>query len=84
MKKFLVWIVRSPDFTGDSITGHREHLQKLREAGKLVLAGGFADQTGGAYIIQCESIEAAEDLIKKDPMNNASEAFYQLKEWNAS
>ena len=84
MKQFLVFITRTPDFTGESIPAHRQYPQELRDSQLLTLAGGFPDQTGGAYILQCQSAEEAQSLIAKDPMNQPKEAIYQLKEWNAN
>lgn len=50
----------------------------------LDMAGGFADQTGGAYILKSASIEAADSLIANDPMNQEKECTYTIKEWNVS
>lgn len=82
MKKILVFIQRKPTFTGNSIAGHRGFLQTLREGGILFLAGGFADQSGGAYVIQAETIKEANEIVHKDPMFQENECVYQLKEWN--
>ncbi|HWO96217.1 MAG TPA: YciI family protein [Bacillus sp. (in: firmicutes)] len=84
MKKFLVLIERKPSFTGDLIQGHREFLQNLRETQTLMSAGGFEDQTGGAYVIQAASLEKAKNIVDQDPMNQANESVYTVKEWNAN
>ncbi|WP_078412147.1 YciI family protein [Priestia abyssalis] len=84
MKKFLVLIERKPSFTGDLIQGHREFLQNLRETQTLMTAGGFGDQTGGAYVLQAASLEGARNIVEKDPMNQENEAVYTIKEWNAN
>ncbi|WKB36082.1 hypothetical protein QS257_02005 [Terrilactibacillus sp. S3-3] len=68
MKRFLVTIARKPSFTGDSIQGHRHYLQKLRQSNILHDAGGFADQTGGAYVIQTDALEKANKIVQMDPM----------------
>ncbi len=84
MKKFLVMIERNPSFTGNFIQGHREFLQELMKNEKLVMAGGFADQTGGAYVLTSSSTEEAEALVKEDPMNQDGECHYSMKEWAVS
>ncbi|MCM3726653.1 YciI family protein [Neobacillus cucumis] len=83
MKKYLVLIERKPSFTGDFIQGHREFLQNLREVQTLITAGGFEDQTGGAYVLQANSLEEARMVVKNDPMNHENESVYKVKEWNA-
>ncbi|MFP7737063.1 YciI family protein [Priestia aryabhattai] len=82
MKKFLVVIERKPTFTGKTLQGHREFLQELRNCELLVKAGGFEDQSGGAYILQTSSLEEARNIVDKDPMNQENESVYKVKEWN--
>lgn len=84
MKKFLVVIERKPSFTGNSIQGHREFLQELTRNEVLVMAGGFTNQTGGAYVLTSPSLEAAMTLVGNDPMNQEGECIYTIKEWNVS
>lgn len=84
MKKYLVLIERKPSFTGNFIQGHREFLQNLREVQTLISAGGFEDQTGGAYVLQANSLEEARMIVKKDPMNQENESVYRVKEWNVN
>ena len=84
MKKYLVLIERKPSFTGNFIQGHREFLQNLREVQTLISAGGFEDQTGGAYVLQANSLEEAKMVVKNDPMNHENESVYKVKEWNAN
>ncbi|KKI93432.1 hypothetical protein WQ54_04120 [Bacillus sp. SA1-12] len=83
MKKFLVLIERKPSFTGNFIQGHREFLQNLRETNGLFTAGGFEDQSGGAYVLLADSFEEARSMMNRDPMNQENEAVYKIKEWNA-
>lgn len=83
MKKFLIFIERKPSFTGNSIPDHRSFLQSLREQELLVTAGGFGDQTGGAYILQANTLEDAVQIVERDPMYMENHCKYQIKEWNA-
>lgn len=84
MKKFIVLIERKPSFTGSLIPGHREFLADLRATQMLVTAGGYEDQTGGAYVILADSLEEAKNIVSKDPMNEKNESVYTVKEWNAN
>lgn len=83
LKQFLVLIERKPSFSGDSIQEHRNFLQKLRAESILQTAGGFTDQTGGAYVIQANSIETAANVVSQDPMKIENHSIYTIKEWNA-
>jgi uncharacterized protein YciI len=83
LKQFLVIIERKPSFTGNSLQGHREFLQKLRNDNVLKVAGGFEDQTGGAYVIQTDSLGAAVNIVNQDPMKIENDAIFTIKEWNA-
>jgi uncharacterized protein YciI len=83
LKQFLVLIERKPSFTGNSIQGHREFLQKLKNDNVLKVAGGFQDQTGGAYVIQVDSLDGAANIVNQDPMKIENDAIYTIKEWNA-
>lgn len=82
MNTYIVWIERKSTFTGNAIPGHREFLKELKESGKLVQAGGFADQTGGAYSLKASSFEETKEIISADPMNQNDECIYSVKEWN--
>jgi uncharacterized protein YciI len=82
MNKFLVIIERKPGFSGNSIPEHRTFLQSQRENDCLISAGGFIDQTGGAYVLQAKTYEDAFQIMKADPMFAENECVYKLKEWN--
>lgn len=83
MKKYLVFIERKETFTGNSIPEHRIFLQNLRESKVLVYAGGFSDQSGGAYIVQAANLEQALETVQKDPMYQEGACIYKVKEWIA-
>jgi uncharacterized protein len=84
MKKFLVTIERKPTFNGDSIPAHREFLQRIKGTDTLLMAGGFEDQTGGAYVIQASTLEEAKEIVSTDPMYKENESVYSVKEWKVS
>ncbi|MGJ9386016.1 YciI family protein [Salipaludibacillus sp. CF4.18] len=82
MNTYIVWIERKENFTGNAIPGHREFLKGLKKSDKLILAGGFLDQTGGAYVLKALSIVKAKEIVSADPMNQNDECIYNVKEWN--
>ncbi|MEO6957082.1 MAG: YciI family protein [Antricoccus sp.] len=64
---------------------HREYLQGLVDAGKVVLAGPMADDANGYVVYQCQSIAEAEQLLREDPyqtLGGASSAG--PREWTIS
>ena len=60
MKRYLVVSIRHPDFDPSVIAPHLAFLDELRAAGQLQLSGGFADKSGGAYLLgNIDSLEQA-------------------------
>jgi uncharacterized protein len=61
---------------------HREYLTSLREAGKLVAAGPFADETGALLVYEVADEAELREILAKDPYTAA--AVYEiaaLNEW---
>ncbi|MEV4261550.1 muconolactone Delta-isomerase family protein [Kribbella sp. NPDC049584] len=61
---------------------HREYLTELKEAGKLVAAGPFPDQTGALLIYDVADEAELRDILAKDPYTPAD--VYEiatLSEW---
>ncbi|TDO44634.1 hypothetical protein EV643_115136 [Kribbella sp. VKM Ac-2527] len=61
---------------------HREYLTSLKEAGKLVAAGPFGDETGALLIYDVADEAELRDILAKDPYT--PEDVYEiatLKEW---
>ena len=81
--RYLVMAMRTPAFDPVQGAAHQAYLQQLRERGVLMLTGGFADGSGGAYILKnLDSLEQAKALVATDPLalRNASELT--VYEWN--
>ena len=61
---------------------HREYLAELKEAGKLVAAGPFADQTGALLVYDVADEAELRDILAKDPYTPANVAeVTTLAEW---
>lgn len=61
---------------------HRDYLTSLREAGKLLTAGPFVDQSGAVLIYDVADEAELRDILAKDPYTPAD--VYEiavLKEW---
>ena len=61
---------------------HRKYMFGLLDQGKVVAAGSFPNNSGGLYLYEVESQEAAEHLMTADPyfLGNAI-AEYHIAEW---
>jgi uncharacterized protein YciI len=61
---------------------HRKYMVALLDEGKVVAAGSFPNNSGGLYLYEAESREAAEQLMTADPyfLGNAI-TEYHIAEW---
>lgn len=61
---------------------HRERLQRLRDAGRLVLAGPFADESGAVLVFDVPSESEVASLMDEDPYYRASGVtVVRIREW---
>jgi uncharacterized protein YciI len=64
---------------------HREYLAELKEAGKLITAGPFADQTGALLIYNVADEAELRDILAKDPYTTADVyEIITLTEWQTA
>jgi uncharacterized protein YciI len=82
--KYLVMTLRKPHFDDAVVPAHYAFLQSLRDKGVLEQAGPFTDRSGGAYVIQAESFEAARAVAQQDPLHLRDCSDVTVREWNAS
>lgn len=50
---------------------HRTYLRTFLENGQLRAAGPFADDAGALWVLDADTAEAAEEIIKGDPLIDA-------------
>ncbi|MFI9502813.1 YciI family protein [Nocardia sp. NPDC052566] len=81
MNKYLVMAMRTPNFDPAVIGPHREFLDGLIERGHLVESGRFTDGTGGAYVLYAESLDAARELVRTDPVHTTGSSELTVYEW---
>ena len=62
---------------------HLAHIQALREAGKVVVAGPFLDDgfLRGVYVFRTESIEEAQSIAGADPMVKVNRLVVEIHPW---
>ena len=82
MKRYLVMAMRKPGFSDAVIAPHLEFLDQLRQAGQLEMTGGFTDKSGGAYVLQVESLAIAQAIAEVDPLTTSGSSVVTVYEWN--
>ena len=77
---------RSPEEAAELQKAHMDNIGRLAEAGKLVLAGPFMDNSElrGIYIFNVKTIEEARALTETDPAIQAGSLVMELKPWYGS
>ncbi len=83
MFRYLVTTFRTPQFQASVIDAHYAFLDRLRQQGKLELAGPFTDKSGGAYVIRAGNLEEAKALAFSDPVHTTKSSLVTVYEWNA-
>lgn len=62
---------------------HRDYLWSLANAGKLLHAGPFVDDSGALLIYEAESLEEAQAMLAEDPFSkNGIVKASSINEWN--
>lgn len=83
MNRYLVMTIRKVTFQQAAVEKHREFLDQLRKEGKLEVAGPFGDKSGGAYLLNVGSMEAAEAIAFSDPIHTTNSSAVTVYEWDA-
>lgn len=65
---------------------HLDNIVRMAEAGQLVVAGPFLDDTNmkGIYIFNVKTVEEAEALVKTDPAIESGRLIMELHPWYGS
>jgi uncharacterized protein YciI len=82
MYRHLVIAIRTPQFLPAVIDEHYAFLNRLRQEGKLELAGPFTDKSGGAYLIKAANFDEARALAFGDPVHTTNSSMVTVYEWN--
>jgi uncharacterized protein YciI len=83
MKRYLVTVLRNPQFDTTLIAAHGAFLDDLRRQGHLELAGPFGDGSGGAYLLHADNMDAAKALAFDDPLHTSGASTVSVREWDA-
>lgn len=83
MKRFLVIALRRPDFDASVVAPHQAFLEDLRARGLLDMTGGFADGSGGAYLLSgIGTLAGAQAIVAADPLALQNASDLVVHEWH--
>ena len=70
-----------PDDVEAAAEGHREHLRRLHEEGKLRAAGEFRRGDGFLDIFEAKDLHEAEQIARSSPLIEEGLGTWMLREW---
>ena len=83
MKLYLVMAMRKPAFDVNAIEPHKAFLDALCERDQLHLTGGFADGSGGAYVLcNVADMDEVRAIVATDPLAIHDCSELTIHEWN--
>ena len=81
--RYLVLAMRRPGFDPAVVAPHLAFLEDLRARGQLAMSGGFADLSGGAYVLEnVASLAQAQAIAAADPLATTGSSDLAVHEWN--
>lgn len=78
----LILVSGSPDEVATAAETHGEQLDRLREEGRLRLAGAFANGDGFVEILDVVDRREAERLTRESPLVERGLSSWSVREWN--
>jgi uncharacterized protein YciI len=61
------WLANKAAGKPNDLSAHFAYVKRMREEGKLILGGPFADGAGGLLVYRADSMEEARKLMSADP-----------------
>jgi len=74
--------LREPGTRKASLDTHLAWMQRMHDAGKIILSGPSPDLRFGMYLIRADSPEEAHRIAASDPYTEAGDSSYELTQWN--
>ncbi|MGB0561500.1 MAG: YciI family protein [Spirulinaceae cyanobacterium] len=63
------------------VPAHRAYVQGLIEQGHQAKTGYWAEKGGGMLLFKADSLAAAQQIVKNDPLVKNKCVIYELHEW---
>lgn len=83
MNRYLVLLIRRPQFDPAVVRLHQQFLGDLRAEGRNEMSGPFGDKSGGAYLLKAASMDEAHEIAFRDPAHTRGGWDITLYEWHA-
>lgn len=81
--RHLVLVMRRPGFDAGLLPAHAAFLEGLRAQGVLETSGGFADRSGGAYLLRgIADVDEARRIAESDPLAIHGASDIVVHEWH--
>jgi uncharacterized protein YciI len=83
--KFAAIIEYSPDKSkiAEVRPSHRTYLAGLKAQGKIAITGPFTDDSGALIVLEADTAEEAESLLRSDPFSqNGVFLRWVIRPWN--
>ncbi|MEO5558843.1 MAG: YciI family protein [Dokdonella sp.] len=83
MNRYLVLVMREPEFDLSLVDAHMQFIAELRAADRIELSGGFSDKSGGAYLLRAATLDEASEIAWRDPLHLQRASRISVHEWLA-
>jgi len=87
-ESYVIILRPAPEYgtpgTEEIVERHFEHLKNLNESGKVMMAGRFSDVLIGLVMLEVESQEEAEEIMRSDPAVKAKIFHAELYPWRVA
>jgi uncharacterized protein YciI len=79
----------NPTPHGDDVEGgacalieRTRYMKAVEDEGKVIMAGGFMEGTGGMDISECDTLEEAMEICDKAPLRKGNFIRQEIKAWS--
>jgi len=74
------WLPGQP-ITKQPLAGHFQYMTRLEAEGKLILGGGFMDDSGAMGVLRVSGLQEAEAIVRNDPAVREGVVSTQVHPW---
>ena len=83
MNRYLVLMMRRPQFDPAVVPLHRRYMEELRLQGHNEMSGPFGDKSGGAWLLRADNLVEALAIAHRDPAHTSGGWDITVHEWQA-
>lgn len=82
MKYVALLTIINPELNQEVRPSHLTYVSELYQAGKVHMAGPFADGRGGLVIYNCDTEQEATQLATADPVVQSGARTVEVRAWS--